>query len=58
MFSDFWDLWYVEISDWRTNNVIDMSHMFENDQCLTHLYLNNWNTSNVTNMSYMFSYVM
>ena len=39
----------------RTDNVTDMSHIFEGSGELTTIRLSNFNTSNVTNMSCMFA---
>jgi len=45
------------ISEWNTNNVINMSGMFYYCSLLTSLPdISKWNTNNSTNMSYMFSY--
>ena len=46
------DIFY-DISNWNTNNAINMSHMFSGYKSM--LDISNWNTSNVINMSYMFS---
>jgi surface protein len=43
------------ISEWKTNNVTNMSYMFYNCSSLEMLpYISKWDTSNVENMSYMF----
>ena len=48
-------LTYLDLSNFNTNNVKDMSYMFCDCSSLTSLNLSNFNTNNVTNMSYMFS---
>ena len=45
----------LEVYNWDTSNVTDMSYMFYGDYLITSLDLSNWDTSNVTDMSYMFS---
>ena len=44
----------LDLSDWDTSNVTDMSWMFSNCRGLTYIDLSKFNTSNVTNMSIMF----
>ena len=44
----------LDVSNFDTSNVTDMSYMFNGSQA-TSLNLSNFNTSNVTNMSGMFS---
>ena len=45
----------VNLSYFNTQNVIDMSCMFNNCNSLINLDLSNFNTQNVTNMESMFS---
>ena len=45
----------LDLSDWNTSNVTDMSSMFSNCYALTYIDLSKFNTSNVTNMARMFS---
>ena len=45
----------LNLNNFNTNNVTDMSYMFRGCSSLTELYLNNFNINNVTNMSFMFS---
>ena len=47
----------IDLSNFNTNNVTNMSDMFRNCSSLTSLNLSNFNTNNVTNMSFMFSVV-
>ena len=43
------------ISNWNTNNVINMGYMFYGCSSLTNISeISNWNTNNVTNMIGMF----
>ena len=44
----------LDLSNFNTSNVTDMSGMFQNSRATT-LDLSSFNTSNVTNMSGMFS---
>ncbi len=44
----------LNLSNFNTANVTDMSYMFYSCSVLTSLDLSNFNTANVTNMSYMF----
>ena len=44
----------LNLSNFNTNNVKDMSRMFYKCSSLTSLNLSNLNTNNVNNMSYMF----
>ena len=44
----------INLSNFNTNNVTDMSDMFRNCSSLTSLNLSNFNTNNVTNMRGMF----
>ena len=46
----------LNLSNFNTQNVTDMSDMFHCCYSLTSLNLSNFNTQNVTNMSGMFSY--
>ena len=45
----------LNINNFNTNNVSDMSWMFNECSSLKELNLNNFNTNNVTDMSAMFS---
>ena len=45
----------LNLNNFNTINVTDMSWMFHGCSSLKELNLNNFNTNNVTNMSYMFS---
>ena len=45
----------LNLSNFNTNKVTDMSHMFYKCSSLTSLNLSNFNTNKVNNMSYMFS---
>ena len=45
----------IDLSNFNTSNVTDMSSMFQSCINLTSLDLSNFNTSNVTNMSSMFN---
>ena len=56
MFADMRALTNLDIGDWNTSKVTDMSNMFANCNSLTELDLSNFNTSNVTNMGSMFIY--
>ena len=55
MFCGCSSLTSLNLSNFNTNNVNNMSAMFHNCSSLTSLNLSNFNTNNVTNMSYMFS---
>ena len=44
----------LDLSNFNTNNVTNMSRMFYNCYSLTSLNLSNFNTNNVTNMGWMF----
>ena len=47
----------VDVSNWNTSNVTDMSYMFCEWYDLTNIIgLNTWDTSNVTSMNKMFQY--
>jgi len=48
-------LTYLDLSNFNTNNVKDMSYMFCYCSSLTSLNLSNFNTNNVKNMNSMFS---
>jgi len=54
MFNDCISLKNLNLSNFNTQNVIDMSKMFNNCKSLTNLNLSNFNTQNVTNMNCMF----
>ena len=45
----------VNISNFKTQNVIDMKYMFCNDYELTSIDVSNFNTENVEDMNYMFN---
>ena len=45
----------IDINNWSTKNVIDMSGMFQHCNSLTSLSLPNFDTKSVKNMNYMFS---
>ncbi len=45
----------LDLSNWDTSNVSDMTGMFYNASSLTSLDLSYWDTSNVRYMAYMFS---
>ena len=55
MFYDCSGLNRINLSNFNTQNVTNMSHMFSGCSNLTNLNLSNFNTQNVTNMEYMFS---
>ena len=55
MFYECYDLIALNLSNFDTSKMTDMSWMFDNCLNLTTLDLSNFDTSNVTNMSYMFS---
>ena len=44
----------INLSNFNTQNVIDMSYMFLGCSSLTNINLSNFNTQNVTDMVYMF----
>ena len=46
---------YLDMANWDTSNVTDMSRMFDGCAYLTSIDVSKWNTSNVTNMSGMFT---
>ena len=46
----------INLSNFNTNNVTNMSFMFKECSSLTSIDLSNFNTNNVTNMEYMFYY--
>ena len=45
---------YLDVSNWDTSNVTNMSNMFSWCAYLTSIDVSKWNTSNVTDMTYMF----
>ena len=55
MFYEVWNLASLDLSNFDTSNVTDMSAMFYNMFGLTSLDLSSFNTSKVTDMRYMFS---
>ena len=54
MFNGCQSLTSLDVSNFDTSNVTNMSHMFYNCNKLTSLDVSKWDTSNVTNMSWMF----
>ena len=54
MFYNCSSLTSLNLNNFNTNNVIDMSSMFSNCSSLTDLDLSNFNTSNVKNMLNLF----
>ena len=54
MFSACESLTNLDLSNYNTQNVINMSYMFSGCESLTNLNLSNFNTQNVTNMYGMF----
>ena len=56
LFYDCNSLTNLNLSNFNTTNVIDMSHMFEGCNSLTNLNLSNFNTTNVNNMTCMFGF--
>jgi surface protein len=55
MFNNCSNLTNLNISNFNTKNVANMSHMFSKCSNLTNLDLSNFNTENVNNMSNMFN---
>ena len=55
LFADFVSLTSIDLSDFDTSQVTNMSGMFSGCHGLTSLDLSNFDTSRVTDMSYMFS---
>ena len=55
MFSGMSNLKTIDISDFDTSNVTNMSSMFNNCSNLENLNISGWNTENVQNMTSMFS---
>ena len=55
MFSECSSLININLSNFNTNNVTNMSYMFSRCSSLTNINLSNFNTNNVTDMSDMFS---
>ena len=54
MFSGCSSLTNINLSNFNTNNVKDMSGMFYGCSSLTNINLSNFNTNNVKYMSFMF----
>jgi surface protein len=54
MFRDSTALTTLDLTNFNTSNVTNMSSMFNNCEALTTLDVSDFDTSNVTNMSYMF----
>ena len=55
MFDDCSSLTNINLSNFNTQNVTNMSYMFYDCYSLTNINLSNFNTQNVTDMSYIFS---
>ena len=55
-FSGWNSLTNIDLSNFNTQNVNNMSYMFSRCYSLTNIDLSNFNTQNVTNMNYMFYY--
>ena len=55
MFRKCSSLTSLDVSNWDTSNVTDMTYMFNSCQSLTSLDVSNFNTSKVTNMTEMFN---
>ena len=55
MFSGCDSLTSIDLSNFNTQNLTNMSYMFSECNSLTDINLSNFNTEIVTNMSYMFS---
>ena len=56
MFGGCSSLTSLDLSNFNTSKVTNMSSMFSSCSSLTSLDVSNWNTSNVTDMNYMFYY--
>ena len=56
LFYDCNSIIYLDLSNFNTQNVTNMSDMFYQCNSLVELDLSNFKTKNVTNMSYMFNY--
>ena len=56
MFNGCSSLTELNLSNFRTNNVINMSNMFSNCSSLRELNLSNFNTDKVINMENIFQY--
>ena len=54
MFNECESITNIDLSNFKTQNVNDMSYMFCRCTLLKNIYLSGFNTSNVKNMSYMF----
>lgn len=54
-FSACYSLTNLDVSNWDTSSVTNMSSMFNNCCSLTNLDVSNWDTSSVTDMGSMFS---
>ena len=57
MFFNCYSLTSLNLSNFNTNNVKNMSYMFYNCSSLISLNLSNFNTNNVKNMKYMFKLI-
>ena len=58
MFSECINLVNLDLSNFNTNNVINMSVMFNACESLKYLNLSNFNTKNVKNIFYIFDDTM
>jgi len=54
MFSDCEALEKIDVSKFRTNNVVDMSSLFKNCKAIKELDLSSFETNKVKDMSFMF----
>lgn len=52
------DVESLDLSNFKTFNITNMSNMFSRAQKLTNVNMSNWDTSNVTNMSHAFDYAI
>ena len=55
MFADCTSLSNINLSNFNTRNITNMSDMFNGCISLLNINLSNFNTQNVTSMSYIFS---
>ena len=53
-FKDYSSLTNINLSNFNTQNVTNMSYMFNYCSSLTNIDLSNFNTQNATDMSHMF----
>ena len=54
MFFECSSLTNINLSNFDTNNVTNMEHMFSGCSSLTNINLSNFNTNNVIDMGFMF----